>query len=104
MGMIEKQIVEAIQNAPRGCYQRALIDGRENWSGSALRAEGKRMGSPYQASQDKLLSRINETLPDGVMAVRKLVKDVDSPRWYTDLVIYFPSGISALWDGKNLRF
>jgi hypothetical protein len=41
----------------RGCYQRAVIDGDENLSGSTLAGKAKRYGVHYRRSRENLLAR-----------------------------------------------
>jgi hypothetical protein len=42
----------------KGSYQVALIDGRQNWSGSDLKGKARKYGSHYNKSRIALLSRL----------------------------------------------
>jgi len=42
----------------RGCYQRNLVRGNENLSGSTLKGKAARYGSRYAASRRNLLARL----------------------------------------------
>lgn len=42
----------------RGCYQRALLDGCEAWSGATLRGRAKSYGYWYARSRANLITRI----------------------------------------------
>jgi len=47
----------AVQSA-RGSYQRSLLTGGSNWSGSDLRGKANRYGGRYRASRDSLVRRL----------------------------------------------
>lgn len=42
----------------RGCYQQALIQGWEAWSGSTLRGKASRYSGRYRASRFGLIDRL----------------------------------------------
>jgi len=42
----------------RGRYQRALVQGEQNWSGSDLRGKASKYGGRYAASRAALLERL----------------------------------------------
>lgn len=44
----------------RGCYQRGLLQGQENLSGSTLKGKAKSYAGRYAKSRDTLLSRLDQ--------------------------------------------
>ena len=44
----------------RGCYQRRLLDGRQDWSGADLRGTARTWSSSYGRSREALLARMWE--------------------------------------------
>jgi hypothetical protein len=42
----------------RGCYQRALLEGREAWSGATLAGKAKSYWGHYERSRNNLVKRI----------------------------------------------
>jgi hypothetical protein len=55
----EKELDRAMALA-RGSYQRDLLNGHENLSGSSLRGNAKLYGAQYRRSRNALLSRMTE--------------------------------------------
>ena len=58
-------VTTAVESAPRGSYQRDLVNRRETWSGSSLRGAARQYGGVYLRSRQSLLRRIQTRLPDG---------------------------------------
>lgn len=52
--------LEAAMSLARGCYQRAILGGREAISGSTLRGKAKRYGAHYARSVRGLLARLSK--------------------------------------------
>lgn len=46
----------------RGCYQRSLLDGSENLSGSTLRGKARSYGRHYARSRNNLLARLDAAI------------------------------------------
>lgn len=46
----------------RGCYQRDLLRGNENLSGSTLRGKAKSYGGHYARSRNNLLARLDAAI------------------------------------------
>ena len=53
----EKALHEAMEQA-RGCYQRDLLQGYENLSGSTLRGRARDYSARYAESRANLLTRV----------------------------------------------
>jgi hypothetical protein len=51
-------LIKVALTEARGCYQRNLINGRENLSGSSLRGSAKNYADRYQRSAFRLLGRL----------------------------------------------
>lgn len=49
---------DAALKCARGCYQRNLVEGRENLSGSTLRGKAKTYSSRYSQSRTEFLRRL----------------------------------------------
>lgn len=54
-----RTLTRAMQHA-RGCYQRALLRGEENVSGSTLRGKAKDWSAHYARSRDNLIKRLED--------------------------------------------
>ena len=68
------RITNAIEAAPKGCYQAALIDGGEAWSGSTLTGKAREWGARYAASREALLDRMNDTIEFGWIVSTEIVE------------------------------
>lgn len=65
-------IESLILSCARGCYQRALLEGREPWSGAGLRGRAAQFGARYARSRKGLVDRINAALPSGWRAETRI--------------------------------
>jgi len=54
----DKDSFEKAYSLAKGCYQRNLLDGIENLSGSSLRGKAKHWGYKYRVSRENLIERI----------------------------------------------
>lgn len=55
----DREELERALKCARGSYQRALLEGQENLSGSTLRGEARRWSSRYAESRHNLLDRMD---------------------------------------------
>ena len=70
---VETEAYEIAYAHARGCYQRALIDGLQRWSGSDLTGRAGKFAGRYAASRVNLRNRLT--------ADRRLyVREVRGPR------------------------
>lgn len=82
------EINEAAFAAARGCYQEALLSGREAWSGAGLHGAARKYSARYASSRVGLLDRLAEALaPYGVKPSTKLLFDATSRRMTRRLVL-----------------
>lgn len=81
------EIREAIEEAPRGSYQEAIIDGYQSWSGADLKGKAAEYGAKYAASRAALLDQIRTNLPGGWGAVVHPTWDSRSQRFVTALLL-----------------
>lgn len=51
---------ESLYKCARGCYQVALLNGRQAWSGATLRGRAKSYGIHYARSRRNLINRITK--------------------------------------------
>lgn len=58
--MTEQDYVNAALKLARGVYQRALILGTQNWSGSDLKSTAKNYGAHYARSRRQLYERLRD--------------------------------------------
>lgn len=58
MATTRTHILDALAPAATGDYQRAILAGRETWSGSSLRGNARKWGGRYAASRSALEDRI----------------------------------------------
>ncbi len=70
---IPDDLLELIESCARGSYQRALLAGGENWSGSSLKGKASSWGATYARSRGGLYSRIKACLPDEYSVSEQLV-------------------------------
>lgn len=56
--VLDEAAVEKALGLCRGSYQRALVEGRENLSGSTLRGRAASYGGRYAVSRRNLLARL----------------------------------------------
>ncbi len=83
--------------AVRGSYQRALLLGHENWSGSSLQGKAAKNGASYAASRNALAKRLQDRMPDGWTITTKLVLCGSPRRWRRELVLYSPDNRVHVW-------
>jgi len=58
--VLDPAALEAALKLARGSYQRDLLRGRENLSGSTLKGKASRSGAHYKRSRDALLDRMTK--------------------------------------------
>ena len=56
--VLDAETVEALRACAAGSYQRNLLSGVENWSGSSLKGAASNWGSKYRSSRESLLARL----------------------------------------------
>lgn len=52
--------IEAVKKCAKGKYQRALLDGRQRWSGADLQGKAKHWSMVYSTRRANLLERIRK--------------------------------------------
>ena len=93
---VPAEIIDTIRSCPRGCYQEALLDGREAWSGATIRGRAWKYGAHYHRSRVGLVRRANAALRHhGWSASTALV--LRGGRWHRDLVLVAPTGTIVPW-------
>lgn len=80
----------------RSDYQRSLLSGDAQWSGADLRGTAKKWGAGYARTRQRLVARINATLPSGWTAERTQVIWGTPRRSHTELVLTDPAGTKYL--------
>jgi hypothetical protein len=95
---IPDNIQALVWSASRGCYQAALLGGREPWSGKSLRGRARHYGAKYARSRESLVSRIRRKIrAAGWEASTKLVLCGTPRRWRRELVMRAPTGEEVVW-------
>jgi len=91
-------VSKAIHACARGCYQAALLAGRQNWAGSDLSGKANKYGSHYARSRAGLIARIEDAIADYDWSVRsELVYHGSPKRWRRELVLISPDGERLIW-------
>jgi len=71
--MDTNEIEGVLEDCARGCYQRNVALGIDNWSGSSLKGNARKYGGHYERSRENLLRRFNEKIaPLGLKAWTEL--------------------------------
>ncbi len=82
------KINELAFNTARGCYQNALLSGREPWSGAGLQGMAQTYAGGYARSRAALLTRLNAAGHSvGASFSTKLVMDAKAKRLKRRLVV-----------------
>jgi|GEM_PF-4949610 len=87
------EIEDILYAQARGSYQRSLILGTENWSGSSLKGKAREYSGRYAQSAGRLLKRCQEALgPYGCKVYTKRVPTGGRKKTIRRLVVEPPEG------------
>jgi hypothetical protein len=85
---LDSDLEDEIFSTARGSYQKALLEGYENWSGSSLRGAASHWGARYAASRGSVMGRLRRVCDArGLSVFTGLVLGEESRRWETKLLI-----------------
>lgn len=82
-----REVHQVMLDCAQGCHQRALVEGRENWSGSSLSSGANEWGAQYLLSRRHLLQRIQGAIRPWYRAHLRYVLMGDPRRWHLRLVV-----------------
>jgi len=97
---IPAAIATIIYSCAKGSYQRDLLAGRENWSGSSLAGKAAKYAGHYARSRENLVERIRDEIWGGwtaEYALRLRPTASGRRRWQRYLVLTSPGGEEIIW-------